>query len=1094
MAIDAGTVYYEVEADTRKLTDSVKPVDDSLKKIGKTAATTDGQVDKMGTKMTATASAVRNLGKEASATSGTLGNMSGVLAGLVTLQSIKSLVTLADSWTNLQNRLRLVTSSQEELNQATQAVYEIAQGTSQSIDTVAEVYQRFAQNAGKLGLSLAQVAEVTETVSKAVAVSGASAGAAQAALTQFGQALASGTLRGEELNSIMEQTPALAAAIAKGLGITTGELRDMGAAGKITAASLVDALTAARDSVDAQFATRIKTVGAAFTELQNATMRFVGEASNATSASTTLANAISAVATNLDSVVAVLVSVGAGALAAYIARMGIASVTTIQASLAARAAAVEEINLAKANLAAATAASTNAARNAQLTGSHTAAAAAATAQAAAVTRLAVAQRAAATIGGTMLALLGGPVGIAALAVTAATSMLMFSDNTGKATSRLVDMSQPLDSVIKKFTALSASQRELTLSMAKKDIADNVKNLDSAFDTFSKGSLLDGTKALASFRALSADKFAALVEGAKNGNTSLQYMDKTMVEMVKDYAALTGRSEEWTNDQIRLTSEVTKAVGQLQNAQQQSKALTDANNGLAGANRNAAAGQRELNNALSGSNTEAGKYLKALQDRVAGLQDGSSQVKQAERFLQDHAEASQLDRVAIMSAAQAHDYLAKQAAATKSGLSDSASAAKENAKAIAKMREELAEAKLAGDELAITRAKNQLNVFAKPSEVATVTQLAKAMLELNDQAARKAGFVETEKQIGQMSVALALANLKGRELATTQAQLALNEYATPEQIERVQAIAGATYDLAKAEELRKKIAGEDEGQAAKTTKDYIRGDVDPLKGGEFDQQQARYAAEAKAEEQRYTDQINRFKEAQAAKIEVQGGYFVLEEQLLQEHNDRMAQIEQAKTTLMLKTGEQGFGALADGLKAAFGEQNALYKAAFVAQKAFAIAQSVIAIQQGIALAAANPWPLNLGAMASVAAATAGLVANIASVTMGSGKQYGGGVGPGKMHRVNENGAPELLNMANGNQFLIPNGRGQVVSSADAAAGSGGGGSSITVNLIENAAKGGQVEPVAGSDGNSVNVFVADIRGRGKMAQAMEETYALKRQGT
>ncbi|MDF7383496.1 tape measure protein, partial [Proteus mirabilis] len=106
-----------------------------------------------------------------------------------------------DSWTELQNRLKLVTESSVELNKATQAVYDIAQKTYQSLDATAQVYQRFADNADRLGLSQQKVAELTGTVSKAVAISGASATAAQAALTQFGQALASGQLRGEELNS-----------------------------------------------------------------------------------------------------------------------------------------------------------------------------------------------------------------------------------------------------------------------------------------------------------------------------------------------------------------------------------------------------------------------------------------------------------------------------------------------------------------------------------------------------------------------------------------------------------------------------------------------------------------------------------------------------------------------------------------------------------------------------------------------------------------------------------------------------------------------------------------------------------------------------
>lgn len=81
---------------------------------------------------------------------------------------------------------------------------------------------------------------------------------------------------------------------------------------------------------------------------------------------------------------------------------------------------------------------------------------------------------------------------------------------------------------------------------------------------------------------------------------------------------------------------------------------------------------------------------------------------------------------------------------------------------------------------------------------------------------------------------------------------------------------------------------------------------------------------------------------------------------------------------------------------FGEQSAIYKAAFAASKAYAIAQSLVSIQQGIAMAAANPFPYNIAAMASVAAATASIVSNIASVA-DVGFATGGYTGPGGQYQ-------------------------------------------------------------------------------------------------
>ncbi|HEJ9485141.1 TPA: phage tail tape measure protein [Proteus mirabilis] len=234
--------------------------------------------------------------------------------------SIHQVINYADSWTELQNCLKLVTESSVELNKATQAVYDIAQRTYQSLDATAQVYQRFADNADRLGLSQQKVAELTETVSKAVAISGASATAAQAALTQFGQALASGQLRGEELNSVMEQTPALAKAIADGMGVSVGELRKKAQDGEMTIEKVIQALERAADSVDKKFATSVTTVSQGFTNLQSAMTKFIGEANQGTGATQLLTTGMTTLADNLSLVAKVVEGIAVTALVAKLSQ------------------------------------------------------------------------------------------------------------------------------------------------------------------------------------------------------------------------------------------------------------------------------------------------------------------------------------------------------------------------------------------------------------------------------------------------------------------------------------------------------------------------------------------------------------------------------------------------------------------------------------------------------------------------------------------------------------------------------------------------------------------------------------------------------
>lgn len=222
---------------------------------------------------------------------------------------VNQLKGFADGYTEIQNKLRLVESASISSSKGLNNVFDIALKTNQSINATSGVYQRFAQNAETLKISQAQIASLTETVSKAVAVSGASAGAADAALTQFGQALGSGILRGDEFNSVMEQTPALAKAIATGLGVTTGELRNMAKEGKLTMDVLVPALERAKESVDAQFDTRILTISAAFENLNTSTVKWIGELDKSTGASEVFAKAINEIANHLT----VVASLAAGA-------------------------------------------------------------------------------------------------------------------------------------------------------------------------------------------------------------------------------------------------------------------------------------------------------------------------------------------------------------------------------------------------------------------------------------------------------------------------------------------------------------------------------------------------------------------------------------------------------------------------------------------------------------------------------------------------------------------------------------------------------------------------------------------------------------
>lgn len=151
----------------------------------------------------------------------------------------------------------------------------------------------------------------------------------------------------------------------------------------------------------------------------------------------------------------------------------------------------------------------------------------------------------------------------------------------------------------------------------------------------------------------------------------------------------------------------------------------------------------------------------------------------------------------------------------------------------------------------------------------------------------------------------------------------------------------------------------------------------------------------------------------------------------------------------------------------GKQNALYKGLFAASKAFAIAESIIKIQQGIAGAAALPFPANIPAIGAVIAATSGIISTISGTNYGGGRLTGGPVSAGSTYRVNESGAPEMFVGANGRQYAMPTQAGTVVP-ADA-----GGGRAPTI-IIQNTGTPQRVESQSYDSGsNTATLVMADL---------------------
>lgn len=197
--------------------------------------------------------------------------MAGVAATFGLGAGVRAIASYIDAAKQLEAQLRLATRESGNFAQAQADVRRIAQQTRTGLEETASLYAVFQRNARELGITQEQAARATQTVSQAFQISGASAEEAAGGLRQFLQGVQSGTLRGEELNSVLENAPRLARLLADSLGVTIGQLRAMGAEGQLTADKLIRALTERRftDQLDAEFRELPVTFDQAMTQVRN---------------------------------------------------------------------------------------------------------------------------------------------------------------------------------------------------------------------------------------------------------------------------------------------------------------------------------------------------------------------------------------------------------------------------------------------------------------------------------------------------------------------------------------------------------------------------------------------------------------------------------------------------------------------------------------------------------------------------------------------------------------------------------------------------------------------------------------------------------
>ena len=199
---------------------------------------------------------------------------------------------LADSYKSLVARVNLVSATNDEFIAGMREIYNISQSTASGFESTAGLYTSLKTATQNLAISQRDLLGVTKTINQTLTISGASASASSAALIQLSQAFASGVLRGDELNSILEQSPRLARAIADGMGVTVGALRELGAQGKLTAEEVFNALQNQADTINDEFSKMPLTISNARVKISNSLLSLVGDLDKVSGASSGVASSL----------------------------------------------------------------------------------------------------------------------------------------------------------------------------------------------------------------------------------------------------------------------------------------------------------------------------------------------------------------------------------------------------------------------------------------------------------------------------------------------------------------------------------------------------------------------------------------------------------------------------------------------------------------------------------------------------------------------------------------------------------------------------------------------------------------------------------
>ncbi len=579
--------------------------------------------------------------------------MRGAFAAVAGAGLIGGIIKQVDAYGQMSDRMQAAAGSAGEYQMVQEHLLQTAQETYRPLAEAQELYIRTADVMRSLGFNTQQTLDITDSFSFLLVTNAAAADKAGSALDAYSKALQTGKIEADGWVSIQDAMPTIVNAIASATGKSAEQIRKLGVEGKLSLDDLNTGLLGTVEANRKAAAEMSTSVQDALVNINNAVGTFLASIEERTGAVAGLSSLLIALADNVNVVAAAMAGAGVAALVNYVAKSGLAlkaglmqraaEVQNAQAALRAadaqRLYAQAQLQQAEASVAAATGLQRLSLVQSELIPKQAALKASTDALA-----IAQANLTRAATGG-LLGALGGPLGLALMAGTAAASFLLLSDNTDKAGVSLEELKRPLSEVREEFQKLNRDQREAALVKWQQEQVTAVESVKDAYGDLSRSirsatvtaPVRDSggqyTKQLAEYEQV----IARLKEARAAGGDLAPILQEVGARLQLPASTI----QNWLTQ-----------AGAVSDADQRSNQIAQTLRTLTGVTNENTAATQQNNAAKTGMSTAGQTYLETLQKQLAGLQDNGDATKIANRYIAENADLTETDRLAILSAASA----------------------------------------------------------------------------------------------------------------------------------------------------------------------------------------------------------------------------------------------------------------------------------------------------------------------------------------------------------------------------------------------------------------------------------------------------------